>query len=72
MGERISIELNTNGNAAFEDEPASEIADILRKAATRIENGDFGQDGEGFRLNDINGNACGRVTIEKVEDEEEE
>jgi hypothetical protein len=72
MSERISVTLETNGNAAFEDSPATEIARILREAAKRIENGDFGSDGDGFRLNDINGNKCGRVTIERVDEEEED
>jgi hypothetical protein len=70
MAEKIFLELSTNGNAAFEDEPASEIARILRDAAKRIEHGNYG-DG-GFRLNDINGNVCGRVTIEVVDDDEDE
>jgi len=70
MAEKISLIVETNGNAAFADEPASEIARILRDAASRIENGDYGSDGDGFRLNDINGHKCGRVTIEVVDEEE--
>ena len=59
MAEKITLELTT-GNAAFEDEPASEIARILRKAAERIEAGDV----DGFPLHDINGNRCGFLHIE--------
>ena len=70
MAEKIFLEISTNDNAAFADEPASEIARILRAAAKRIEDGDYG-DG-GFRLNDINGHRCGRVTIEVVDDDEDE
>lgn len=60
--ERITITIET-GNAAFEDEPASEVARILRAAADRVE-----ETGEvphcGLPLFDVNGNRCGAVTIE--------
>lgn len=58
--ERIKIQIET-GNSAFEDEPASEIARILRGAATRIELGYT----DGFPLFDINGNRCGYLHIEE-------
>lgn len=70
MAEKIFLEISTNNNAAFATEPASEIARILRDAAKRIEHGNYG-DG-GFRLNDSNGHGCGRVTIEVVDDDEDE
>lgn len=53
MTERFELSLKT-GNAAFEDQPASEIARIIKDAAERIENGEF----EG-NLYDINGNRVG-------------
>ena len=46
-------------NAAFADEPASEIAAILRKAAARVANGE-----DDFPLHDFNGNTVGRAKVE--------
>lgn len=72
MAEKFSIELSSNGNAAFADDARSEIVRILKETARRLEQGEQGGDGDGFRLNDINGHKCGRVNIEFEEDEEEE
>jgi len=57
--ERITIEIETV-NAAFDDEPASEIARILRDLAEQFES--FGLPHS--KLRDVNGNVCGRVEIE--------
>lgn len=58
--EKVEITIET-GSAAFADEPATEIARILRKVAERFE-----RDGalpDGMPLQDVNGNTCGRVWI---------
>lgn len=53
----FSLQMDT-GNAAFDDEPASEIARILRDVADRLE-----QQGAGDgNLIDHNGNTVGRFT----------
>ena len=58
MAERITIVIET-GNAAFEDRPGGEIADILRNLAAV-----FARQGiPGGHLRDSNGNRCGSVTI---------
>jgi len=62
--EKIEITIET-GNAAFDDEPATEIARILRKLADRFE-----RDGalpDGLPLQDANGNTCGRVWIQPAD-----
>lgn len=46
-------------NAAFEDEPATEIARILRDAASRIEN----SAPRYMTMRDINGNRVGECEI---------
>lgn len=49
------------GAAAFEPEPAPELARILRSIADRL---DRGEDFSMFRtLYDVNGNDCGRVAL---------
>lgn len=63
MTERISITLTTE-NAAFSDEPATEIARILRKQADLIESGMATDE---TPLRDINGNRVGVCTIERIE-----
>ncbi len=55
--EHIRINIET-GNAAFESEPATEVARILRQLADRLEEGRHVQ-----ALRDINGNLCGEVII---------
>lgn len=45
-------------NAAFNDEPATELARILRELAEEIENGQGS-----CQLRDINGNAVGTFTV---------
>jgi hypothetical protein len=47
-------------NDAFQEEPATEIARILRDAADRIERGDVF---DTLVLRDINGNPVGEVKI---------
>lgn len=61
--ERVTITLET-GNAAFSDEPATEIARILRAQAELIE---AGMATDETPLRDINGNRVGVCTIENVE-----
>lgn len=57
MAETITITIHTEG-AAF-DEPATEVARILRDLA-----GTFARHGlPGEKLRDLNGNTCGSVTI---------
>ena len=51
----ITIQMD---NAAFADEPATELARILRELADAVENGS-----EGKRLLDINGNGVGQFYI---------
>lgn len=59
----IHFSIDANGNAAFADEPATEIARILRETAKRIEAGDFP---EGTTpIKDINGNKCGVFSMEE-------
>lgn len=55
----IHVEISSNNNSAFEDEPVSEMIRILRAAADRLEEGPI----EDFRVNDINGNPCGKVVF---------
>ena len=63
MTERIHIEIST-GNAAFSEEPASEIARILRGLADLIESG---MSTDETPLRDINGNRVGfcRITSKR-------
>lgn len=56
---QCSIEV-TMDNAAFEDEPATELAVILRKLVTRIEAGETD-----CALFDTNGNRVGRFCVSK-------
>lgn len=56
---RFIIEPMACDNAAFEDEPASEIARILRKVARAVERGD-----ELGLLVDSNGNTVGSWRVE--------
>jgi hypothetical protein len=59
--ERITILIET-GNAAFEDDPASEVARILRVMADYLElNGSLPVP------RDINGNTVGRAEIEEFD-----
>ena len=58
--ERITIVIETSG-AAFEDYPASEVARILQKMAERMLSS-----GIPPVPRDINGNICGRVTVEPI------
>lgn len=59
MSERITIVIETS-NAAFDDEPSTELALILEHVARRFRHGEL-QDGA--RLIDSNGNTCGHVKI---------
>lgn len=51
------------GNAAFEDQPASEAARILRDLADRLEDG--GEVGAVLRLCDYNGNQVGQAVVKE-------
>lgn len=55
--EQMIITINT-GNAAFDDEPATECARILREMADRLES-----TGIPPVPRDINGNKCGSVEV---------
>ncbi len=58
--EQVVITLDT-GNPAFDEQPATELARILRELADNIES-----DGQCDRtLRDINGNIVGNVRAEK-------
>lgn len=57
--EKIEITIET-ANSAFEDEPATEIARILRKLADEFETYGHAQFSKFY---DINGNICGGITI---------
>lgn len=63
MARNISITIESNGNAAFADNPDLEVADILRKLADRLEQDDLRMGTT--RVNDVNGNKCGEITIEE-------
>jgi hypothetical protein len=52
------------GSAAFDDEPATEIARILHKLADEFEQ--FGRS-QFSKLYDLNGNRCGLVSIQAVQ-----
>ena len=57
----FTMQMDTE-NAVFADDPAAEIARILRKLADRIESA--GNSDTGGRLLDANGNAVGTWEIE--------
>lgn len=54
------IEIQTNGNAAFEGDERPELARILRQLADELEQG---RADHPRRIYDINGNACGNLSI---------
>jgi hypothetical protein len=56
---RFLVEIDCD-NAAFEDDPACEVANILRKVVRAVEK-DGSQEG---RLSDSNGNTCGSYKYE--------
>lgn len=58
MYAQIKIEMD---NAAFEDQPATELGRILRELAAHIEDG-----GEGKFLMDLNGNKVGVFMLRNV------
>ena len=60
MSERITIVIET-GNAAFDDAPASELANVLRAMADRMEVA-----GILPAPKDSNGNVVGSVTVEQI------
>lgn len=49
-------------NAAFDEDPTTEIARLLRDAAGRVDNGFWGENGTAHCLKDINGNTVGHFT----------
>lgn len=58
------IEIDCN-NAAFDDNPEYELSGILRRASTRLANGEFD-----FKLRDSNGNTVGTAYLEEDEPDE--
>jgi hypothetical protein len=56
---RFTLTIDCN-NAAFDDDPASEIARILRQAARDTESKGL-CDGDTFHFRDINGNTVGKA-----------
>ena len=56
-----------SGNAAFEDDPRSELEDILHSMITQIRRGR-----DGGKLMDSNGNSVGTWGLGVEEDEEED
>lgn len=69
----LTITIDTS-NDAFADNPAPEVARILRRLAERLEDGALGDPigrvfhpafGYGARLYDVNGNTCGDVEISR-------
>ena len=56
----VTIDLD---NAAFDDEPATEVGRILRQLATNVEEGDIPP----FNLVDLNGNTVGSFTDDTEE-----
>jgi hypothetical protein len=61
---RFTLTIATD-NDAFTPEPNSEIARILRRAATFIESGWL--DGQPFALLDVNGNSVGAYQLDTAE-----
>lgn len=61
----LTIDIFNSGEAF--DEPALELARILRELADRIENGTAPE-----ALHDLNGNRCGTVELSPFEDLEGE
>ncbi len=60
---RIHVEMTTNGNDSFFDDPTYEAVRVLRETADKLEAG------HGiFRINDVNGNKCGEVFTSELED----
>jgi len=63
---RIEVNLNTD-NSAFDEDPAAEVARILRGMTDRIEQQHY--TGGTNLLFDINGNACGYFQVTERDDE---
>lgn len=57
---KITITIDTN-NAAFEDNTEAEVARILKKIVEKIANG---EDVDGKKTIDFNGNVVGQVSID--------
>jgi hypothetical protein len=64
----ISVQIDSNNNAAFAEGPATEIGRIMREVAKRIEDGDH-PDGI-VPIRDVNGNKCGWFSV--IDDGEED
>lgn len=58
MGTRIEIE--SNGNAAFEGDERPELARILRQLADELEKG---RADHPRKIYDVNGNQCGNLSM---------
>lgn len=69
----IGIDLETNGNSAFagdDDSCRAEVARILTTtAANLLELGRYEAE-ECYALKDVNGNNCGSIWLNEVEDED--
>lgn len=61
MQASIKIEM---GNAAFEQDPAGELARILRDLADKLEDRGFAV-GNSIKLSDFNGNTVGSAEVTK-------
>lgn len=62
MRNAFTLDISTD-NAAFEDEPAAEVARILRRIADKLEQGQ--RDGIAA---DVNGNRCGSFHLTSADD----
>jgi hypothetical protein len=60
MSKKVVIEIDL-GNAAFEDEPAFEVARILGEVTMKLELGHIVIPGYEVGLTDINGNHVGSI-----------
>lgn len=60
---KITITIETD-NAAFERAPMFEVARILDSAAARLKREGPPDEGDSYKLRDVNGNTVGRVTVE--------
>jgi hypothetical protein len=70
----IGLELQTNGNSAFagdDDSCRAEVARLLTAtAANLLEPGRYEVE-EYYALKDINGNNCGSIWLNEVDDDED-
>ena len=55
----IHVEISSNLSSAFEADETAEVIRVLRDTARKLEEGRT----ENFKVNDINGNQCGKVVF---------